>query len=58
MDFPLRGWIEKTVLQVEIHILSCKEKDLGAVVSKESHADSLLVYELQLQLISSKKGQL
>ena len=34
--------LEKTLHEVEIHWLSDKEKVLGAVVSKEGHADSLL----------------
>ena len=41
----LWDWMEKTVHRVETHWLSSKEKVLGAVVSKEGHADSVLGHE-------------
>ena len=45
MSLPLQAWVGKSVHEVETHRLSGKEKVLGAVVSKEGHADSLLGHE-------------
>ena len=45
MGLPLWSWMEKTVHGVKKHWLSNKEKVLGATVSKEGHADSLLGHE-------------
>ena len=42
ITLPLQAWVENTVSGVKIHWLSSKEKVLGAAVSKDSHADSLL----------------
>ena len=45
MSLPLWAWVKKTICGVETHRLSHKEKVLGAVVSKEGHAESLLGHE-------------
>ena len=39
------AWVENEVHGVETHWLSCKENILGAVVSKEGYADSVLRHE-------------
>ena len=54
MDFSLR--VKKTIHRVETHWLSGKKKVLGATVSKEGHANSLLGHERTNHLVSLKKG--
>ena len=56
MGLPLRAWFEKTAHEVETHWLSCKEKVLGAAVSKEGNIDNLLGHEIITDFL--KKGLL
>ena len=53
MGLPLQTWVEKTVHGVEAHWPSCKEKVLGAAVSKKCLAGTWKDLSL---LISLKKG--
>ena len=46
IGLPLRITVEKTVHALETHWLFGKEKVLGAAISKESNADSVLRHEL------------
>ena len=39
MDWPLQGWVKKTVFGMETHWLSGKEKVPGAADSKKGDAD-------------------
>ena len=45
MGLPLWTWIKKNICGMEMNWLSSKEKVLGAALSKESYADSLLGHE-------------
>ena len=40
MSLPLRVWVKKTIDAVKTHWLFSKEKVLGAMISKEGHANS------------------
>ena len=43
MGFPWQAWVEKIIHGVETHGLSSKEKVSGTAVSKEGHANSVLI---------------
>ena len=45
VDLPLQAWIKKTVHGGKACWLSSKEKVLGAAVSIEGHANSLLTHK-------------
>ena len=45
MGLSLWTWVKKTIYGLEMHWCYSKEKILGAALSKEGHADSLLGYE-------------
>ena len=56
MVLPKQTRLEKTGNGVEIHWLFGKEKVLGVVISKEGHADILLVHERTYHCDFLEKG--
>ena len=53
----LRAWIGKTIHEVETPGLSGKEKVPGTVVSKEGHAESLLIVKGPITIDFLGKGE-
>ena len=51
MALLLWAWVKKTVHEVVTHWLSGEEKVLGAMVSKEGQADSLLKGRITIDFI-------
>ena len=51
LGLPFGVCEEKTIYEMGTHWLSGKERDPGAVVSKEGHADSHLGYDFTNELI-------
>ena len=45
ISLPLWAWVENSVFGVKTHLLSSKEKFLGAAVRKKGHFDSLIGHE-------------
>ena len=56
MNLPLRTWVENPSHEIKIHWLSDNEKVLGATVSKEGHADSILEYEKPITIGFQEKS--